>query len=425
MDRTDTIDPSMALAAPVAVRITVLSGPDAGKHLDARDGTVLVGTHPDCQLKLTDTVVSRRHCSLELAGNRVRVRDLSSKNGTRYLGARITTVEVPLGGCIELGGTTVGLLPMLRDGVLSDAHQYGELFGRSTAMRRLFARLEQVAPTDATVLVRGETGTGKEALARALLAASPRASGPFIALDCGATTTSLIQSVLFGHVRGAFTGAVKDATGLVEAADGGVLFLDEVSALGAEVQPVLLRVLESRTFQRVGEGTPRTSDFRLIAATTEDLAALARRGTFRADLYYRMSAILLEVPPLRERLDDVPVLAQRFADKTRPGAKLSPAALAALSAWRWPGNVRELRNAVERVLTLGEQSLHGAPDAGAEDFHAAREKALAAFEKSYLEALLDKHDGSASAAAREAGIARSYLYKLLEAHGLQPEKFRR
>jgi DNA-binding NtrC family response regulator len=423
---TDTIDPSHLSAAPMPVRVVVVSGPDAGKALEVRDGTVLVGSHADCQLQLTDGAVSRRHLSLELLGTRVRVRDLGSKNGTRYLGARISSVDVPLGASLELGGTTLALLPQLRAGALSDKQALAGLVGRAPATRRLFAQLEQLAPTDATVLLTGETGSGKDAVARALHALSPRAAGPFVAFDCGASSTSLIQAVLFGHVRGAFTGAVKDAPGVVEAADGGVLLLDEVSALPLDVQPVLLRVLETRTFTRVGDGKPRRSDFRLLASTTADLQALVKQGRFRSDLYYRLSAITLAVPPLRDRLDDVPLLAQAFAEAAGAKAPLSPTALSALSAWRWPGNVRELKNAVERVVTLGEEALHpdAAGGAGAQDFHAARELALKAFEKSYLEALLQKHRGSASAVAREAGIARSYLYKLLDAHGLAPESFR-
>jgi DNA-binding NtrC family response regulator len=218
---------------------------------------------------------------------------------------------------------------------------------------------------------------------------------------------------------------VKDSPGLIETADGGTLFLDEVSALPLDLQPVLLRVLESRTFQRVGEGRQRSADFRVVAATTVDLQAAVKQGRFRGDLYFRLAPITLELPPLRERLDDVPLLAQHFATKAGAKTALPPGSLAGLSAWRWPGNVRELRNAVERAVTLGEAPLPDVPRAGAtEDFHQARDRALGAFEKSYLEALLEKHRGSASAVAREAGIARSYLYRLLEAHGLAPEDFR-
>ena len=423
--RTDTIDPSLLSAAPIPIRLVVLAGPDAGLQLEVRDGTVLVGTHPDCQLKLTDPGISRRHLSLELTTTRVKVTDLGSKNGTRYLGARLTRLEIPLGGSLELGATTLGVLPILRPGALSDKQALGALRGRSPSMRRLFAQLEQVAGTDASCLVRGETGTGKELVARTLHALSLRASGPLITVDCGSITSSLVSSVLFGHVRGAFTGAVKDSIGLIEAASGGTLFLDEVASLPADVQPVLLRVLESRTFQRVGEGKVRTADFRLVAATTCDLQQAAKEGHFRSDLYFRLASITLELPPLRDRLDDVALLAQHFAVAAGAKTPLPAGALAGLSAWRWPGNVRELKNAVERAVTFGEAPLPDHPAAESkEDFHQARDKALAAFERSYLEALLEKHKGAASAVAREAGIARSYLYRLLESHGLAPEKYR-
>ena len=424
--RTDTIDPSLLSAAPLPVRLVVLSGPDVGMQLEVREGTVLIGTHADCQLKLTDPGISRRHLSLELTTTRVKAIDLSSKNGTRYLGAKFTRLEIPRGASLELGTTTLAVLPLLRPGALSDKQALGALLGRSPSMRRLFAQLEQVAATDASCLIRGETGTGKELVARTVHELSLRSTGPLITVDCGGITSSLVSSVLFGHVRGAFTGAIKDSIGLIEAANGGTLFLDEVASLPADVQPVLLRVLESRTFQRVGEGKERTADFRLVAATTQDLQVAAKEGRFRSDLYFRLASITLELPPLRDRLDDVPLLAQSFAAAAGAKTPLSAAAMSGLSAWRWPGNVRELKNAVERAVTFGEAPMpdHPAPANAKEDFHQARDKALAAFEKSYLESLLEKHKGSASAVAREAGIARSYLYKLLETHGLSPDDFR-
>jgi DNA-binding NtrC family response regulator len=292
-------------------------------------------------------------------------------------------------------------------------------------MRRLFSVLEQVGPTDASVLICGETGSGKEACARALHALSPRSTASFVTFDCGTATGELVQATLFGHVKGAFTGAVKDAPGVVEAAHGGTLVLDEVAALPLDLQPLLLRVLEMGTYQRVGDSKSRASDFRLVATTQHDLTKRVKAGTFRADLYYRLSAIVIEVPPLKQRLEDVALLATAFAKELRPDAVLSPSALAALSAWQWPGNVRELRNVVERILAMGEDAvLPKPPEALGDDFHAAKERALAAFERSYLEALLARHQGSAAAAAREAGIARSYLYKMLEQHGVDPAKYR-
>lgn len=424
--RTDTLDPSLLSAAPRPIRVVVQAGPDQGKELEVRDGTVLIGTHADCQLQLTDGGVSRRHLMLELTGARVKVVDQGSKNGTRYMGAKFTRLDVPVGATLELGNSSLALLPLLKPGAMSERQSMGAMLGRSPIMRRLFAQLEAVGPTDASSLIVGETGSGKELVARTIHDLSPRAQQPFVVVDCGGLTGSLVNSVLFGHVRGAFTGAVKDAVGLIESAHGGTLFFDEVASLPLELQPALLRVLESGTYQRVGEGKVREADFRIIASTTRDLQAEAKAGRFRTDLYFRLASIVLDVPPLRERLDDIPVLARHFAQQAGAKAPLSASAVGGLSAWRWPGNVRELQNAVERAVTLNEAPVGGerSGEAKLEDFHHARDAALAAFEKSYLESLLTKHKGSASAVAREAGIARSYLYRLLEQHGLTPDDFR-
>ena len=423
--RTETLDQTAAPFRPLPVRLLVLAGPDLGKEFILEQGTALVGSHADCSLQLTDGAVSRRHLSIELMGVRARVRDLSSKNGTRFQGAKVTVLDLPLGSVVELGATQLAVLPKVSS-TATPRDSLGPLLGRSEVMRRLFSQLEQVGPTDASVLIHGETGTGKEACARALHTLSERANEAFITFDCGAATGELVQATLFGHVKGAFTGAVKDSGGVVEAANGGTLMLDEVAALPLELQPLLLRVLETGAYQRVGDTKVRTSDFRLVATTQHDLTERVKAGVFRADLYYRLSAIVLEVPSLKQRLEDVAPLAQSFARNQQPDAVLSPSALAALSAWQWPGNVRELKNVVERILALGEEAvLPRPPQVGTgEDFHVARERALAAFERSYLEALLTRHQGSAAAAAREAGIARSYLYKMLEQHGVDPAKFR-
>ncbi len=416
---TATLGKTATLGRIQPVRLLVVEGPDAGRHAIASEGTAVVGSAEGCTLRLSDEAVSRRHLAVELLGNKVRVKDLGSKNGTRYLGHRIEALELSLGSTVELGKTRVALLPNVTDARLSEKDELAGLLGRSVAMKRLFAQLEQVAPTDAAVLVHGETGSGKEGVARAIHALSPRAAGPFVVFDCGAVAPELMQAHLFGHVKGAFTGAVKDTPGALERANGGVLFLDEMAELPLTLQPSLLRALESHTFQRVGEGKVRESDFRVVAATHQDLHALAEAGQFRQDLYFRLAALVLQVPPLRQRVEDVPMLAHHFAADAEAKAPLSASTVAALAARRWPGNVRELKNAVERVLALGPSSLLPGATDEALDFHGSREQALKAFERSYLESLLARHQGNASAAAREAGIARSYLYKLLEAHGLK------
>jgi DNA-binding NtrC family response regulator len=419
--KTRTLGLTATMSRVQPVRLRVIDGPDRGLEVKVDEGTAVVGTNDACQLKLSDSAVSRQHLAVELLGSRVRVKDLSSKNGTKYLGARFEALELPVGATLELGTTRLAVLPVVGASSLSQREELCGLTGRSAAMRRLFAQVEQVAPTDAAVLIHGETGSGKEGVARAIHALSPRAQGPFHVFDCGAVAGELLQSALFGHVKGAFTGAVKDQPGALEAADGGVLFFDEVAELPLELQPALLRALETKTFVRVGDGRARKSDFRILAATHKDLVALTKKGVFRLDLYYRIAALVLEVPPLRDRVDDIALLAHRFAADAKAKEPLAPSTLAALAARTYGGNVRELKNVVERVVTLGPSSVlgTGAPANAPMDFHQTREQALKAFEKSYLEALLERHQGNASAAAREAGIARSYLYKMLDAHGLK------
>jgi DNA-binding NtrC family response regulator len=403
------------------IRLTVLDGPDKGLSLDVRDGSVLVGTSDDCALRLSDDGVSRRHVRLELLGPRVRAVDLGSKNGTKYLGARLDRVDLPIGATLELGRSVLGILPAVTGG-LSEHESLGELKGRSASMRKLFALIEQVAPTDVSCVIQGETGTGKELVARTIHARSPRLNAPFVVVECANLSPSLASAVLFGHVRGAFTGAVKDANGLVALANGGTLFLDDVAALSLELQPLLLRVLDTHTYERVGEGQPRTSNFRALASSKEDLSEAVRSGRLRSDLYYRLATITLELPPLRARAEDIPLLAEHFLRQAQPGSSLSPVMLAGLGGWRWPGNVRELKNAMERGAALGE--FMSQPEAPSEDFHAARDRVVAAFERNYLISLLQKHKGAATAMAREAGIARSFLYRLFDAHGLSPDDYR-
>lgn len=422
-DKTATL-PSEDVAPMGPLLLRVASGPDKGKSALLAEGTAVIGTRSDCELMLTDPSVSRRHASVELRGARLRVRDLESKNGTRYLGALIERVDVPFGASIRLGETEVVLVspPTKVRASTERSHLHG-LVGASPKMQELYAQIEQAAASELPVIVHGETGVGKEEVARSIHLSSARASGPFSVFDCGAVQGERAQVALFGHMRGAFTGAHRNTTGLLAQADGGTLFLDDVAALSLEQQPALLRALETGTYVPLGGTEPIRSSFRVVAAASSDLEQVVAAGAFREDLYYRLSGLVVRVPPLRERLDDIALLAGHFAGQAGGSLRLTPSTLARLFAHRWPGNVRELRNVIKRALALGTDAVPAqadevVPESSAADYHQAREQAIKAFEKSYLLWLLDRHQGSRSAAARDAGVARSYFYRLLEAHGL-------
>jgi DNA-binding NtrC family response regulator len=314
---------------------------------------------------------------------------------------------------------------------LSTRESLGSAVGRSALMREIFARIEKVARTDATVLITGETGTGKEVIACALYEASTRASGPFVVVDCGAIAPTLIESELFGHEKGAFTGAVARRLGAFERAHGGTLFLDEVGELDMSLQPKLLRALERREIQRVGGGQTLPVDVRIVAATNRDLRSMVARGDFREDLYYRLAVVTLTVPPLRERREDLELLIDHFlAALGKSRADLPEGAVHRFLEHDWPGNVRELKNAVERSVVLGEVSTPaplrpveratgGGPalDLG-KPFKEQKAELIEAFERAYTSALLDAHRGNVSAAARQAGIDRMSLHKLINKYEL-------
>ena len=296
-------------------------------------------------------------------------------------------------------------------------------------MRECFARISRIAKDEATVLVRGETGTGKELVARTIHDHSPRASGPFVIVDCAALPENLLESELFGHVQGAFTGAVRPRAGAFECAEGGTVFLDEVGELPLAMQPKLLRVLESRTVRRLGESNARPVDVRIVSATHRDLRSMVNLGTFREDLYFRLAVLPLVVPPLRERLDDVPLLAQSFLPASET---LSSDLARQLALQPWSGNVRELRNAVARVRVLGAAEAFGAPAArpgpgkeepfpavdSFEPFHEIRARWLDHLEREYVKKLLVVHRGNVSAAGKAAGLDRTYIYRLMRKHDL-------
>jgi DNA-binding NtrC family response regulator len=424
-DRSKTEGLAPQDAVPLEpVQLEVSEGPDLGKHFLLAAGTAVLGAAPECDLVLSDTAVSRTHARVELLGGAVRVVDLGSRNGTTYLGARLSDAIVPIGGAIRVGRTTVRVRSSQRDADVPAFTELHGLYGQSLAMRRLFGRLQRVAQTQSVVLLEGETGTGKDAAAQAIHRASPRADKPWGVVDCTTLAATLAESELFGHVKGAFTGADKHRLGAVETAASGTLFLDEIGDLPLALQPKLLRLLEAREFRRVGESTPVPSDVRVIAATHKPLQAQVEAGTFRRDLYFRLAVVVLQVPPLRERREDIPELARRFARSlTGVELELSPGILSMLEAHDWPGNVRELRNTVERVVNLGEHEAGlGAAAAtkpiAASGFHAQREELMAQFERDYVRSLLKAHGDNLVEAARVAGVSRSFLYKLLERHGL-------
>jgi two-component system response regulator GlrR len=291
-------------------------------------------------------------------------------------------------------------------------------------MRRLFFVLERAIATDVAILLEGETGTGKSMLAEAVHDAGPRAKRPFVVVDCGAISAALIESELFGHERGAFTGAVEAKQGMFEAANGGTILLDEIGELPLELQPKLLRVLESRTVTRVGRTKPTKLDLRIIAATNRDLRTEVNANRFRADLFYRISALRVRVPALRERPEDIPLLADAiYRELAGAGATPPPGLLAPAARHPWPGNVRELRNFIERSVLLGPQLPERAATGELDDdrglsFRDAKARATQLWERRWLERLLSDHDGNLTQAARAAKTDRNYLRDLMRRHGL-------
>ncbi|AUX26743.1 ATPase AAA [Sorangium cellulosum] len=423
------------------IRVEVVDGPDRGLVADLPGPEASVGLGRECDLVLKDPTVSRRHLVVRIEGERIRVIDDGSRNGTLVDGVAVRDAYARPDAAIVVGGTTLRLR-MLSDVIelpLSHRERFGGMLGPSVAMRRLFAVLERVVLTDATVLVEGETGTGKELVAEAVHEESPRHGGPFVVFDCSAVSATLIESELFGHVKGAFTSAVSERPGAFEAADGGTLFLDEIGELPLDLQPKLLRVLERREVRRVGSNVARRVDVRVVAATNRNLAREVERGRFREDLYYRLAVIQVTVPPLRERQGDIPLLVRHFERElgSRAGSPpaLSEEAVAALAARSWPGNVRELRNAVARALSLGTAGSAGGPPApgaardgdapGApavdlgEPLLAGRERVAEAYERAYLDAALKQTGGNVSRAAELARVNRKFIQRAMKRYGLR------
>ena len=437
------------------LKLEVVSGPGVGQTVCCEDPLVHIGSQSGNALTLPDDAVSRIHVELSGSDAGIRVRDLASTNGT-WFGShvRISEAVVPSGSIIRLGRSDVRLELLDRNvaEALSPAPAFGEMVGISASMRAVFALLERVAPTDETVLITGETGTGKEACARSIVARSLRADKPFVTIDCGALSPSLIESEFFGYTKGAFTDAVTDKQGAFQRANGGTLFLDEIGELPLEFQTRLLRVVENRTIRPVGGSVDVPLDIRILAATNRRLEEEVNRGTFRADLYYRLSVVQVRLPPLHERVDDLEPLADHLLHQLNVGDfELQDADREQLKRYRWPGNVRELRNYLRR-LTLGDRVTSefssiaqdtghasggdanrptvGIPPAGQPgvddgsfdlslSFKEAKDAAVARFEKRYLTELIKRADGNVSRAARMAQTDRTHLARLCAKHGIR------
>lgn len=420
------------------VELVVVEGNDHGRALVLKEGRVHhVGTAAECDLVLTDERVSGRHLTVRVEDGRFHVEDTGSTNGTHYQGSRIDRAIVPAGATLKLGRSLLRIQPLAEvlDIPPSRTHRFGDLVGASFSMRQVFAVLEHAAASEVTVLVEGETGTGKELAARALHEASNRRKGPFVAVDCGALPESLVDSELFGHVRGAFTGANADRKGAFARARGGTVFLDELDGIPPEVQARLLRVLEERVVRPVGSDREEPLDVRLVAATQSPLTGRVADGTFRADLFYRIAVLHLRLPPLRERREDLALIVRELL--LRRGFEveaLEPASVQRLAAHDWPGNVRELRNVIDRAVALSpgatsfeELRLWHRPRPSESEglrvrtdvsFSEAKAAVVDELERRYLSAIWAESDGNISAAARRAGLDRKHLRNLLRKHGL-------
>jgi transcriptional regulator with PAS, ATPase and Fis domain len=432
-------DRTQARARPTLVsygktRVSVIEGPDRGLFFETAGRPIRVGTASDNDLVLTDPTVSRRHCAILPTPEGFRVSDEGSTNGV--LVGRVRIFEAVLVGSSELciGETTVSvaLLPERVEREQATIDHFGDLLGVSPAMRELFADLARIADSDVTVLIEGETGTGKELVAESLHRESRRADKPLVVFDCSAVTPTLVESELFGHERGAFTGAVAAREGVFEQANGGTIFFDELGELAKDLQPKLLRVLEKREVRRLGSQRPIPVDVRVLAATNRKLATEVAAGNFRQDLYFRLAGAHVLVPALRDRKEDLPLLVEHFLSRSRP-----PRALNEISApvWemfmahRWPGNVRELRNAVDRWVVTPERALGareipadagGAPklELALAPLRIARRDASDDFERRYLRALLARTHGNVTRAAAIAEVSRQMIQKLLRKQGL-------
>ena len=408
--------------------------------MDFADTPVTVGTDTKNQMPLTDQTVSRQHCELAVVQGGIRLRDLNSTNGIFMGTMRVFDVCAPPPFRFRIGDSELEIKPLGTSVEREEAQRdgFGYLVGSSARMRQLYAVLERVSATDIALLVEGETGTGKDVVAESVHRESRRREEPFVVFDCGAISRELIESELFGHERGAFTGAHSARAGVFEQANGGTLFLDEIGDLPLDLQPKLLRVLEKRELRRVGGNRLIPVDVRLISATNRQLQTEVAAGNFRQDLFFRLAGAQIKVPPLRDRLEDLSQLAELFIAQDLPELTAEDVPESVWSMFlshRWPGNVRELRNAIHRLaislenpmLLPAEPSSNGNPEPASfqtstgslKPLREARRECNDAFEMAYCRAVLQRSGGNVTQAALMAGVSRQLLQRLLRRHEIR------
>jgi len=406
----------------------------AGTTVDLLDDPIIVGSREPAGLIVADEHISRLHCRFEKGPEGVHVKDLGSRNGTWLGGHKILEAILAPGGRVKVGATEIELVVATKRRIENrweGDERLGDMIGRSPVMQRAFAQIAKLFGVGSHILVRGESGTGKELVARALHEMGSRMEGPFVVVDGACLSQNLADVELFGNVKGAFTGAVTDRAGAFERAHRGVLFLDEVGEIPPSVQAKLLRALDEGMVQRVGDERWRNVDVQVVAATHRNLEKMVNDGSFRLDLYHRMSTFQVGLPPLRERGDDVRLIGESMLAQLAPGDGPAKSALddalRSLAAHTWPGNVRELRNVVRRVAALGDAlpftlttTTAGGPAVRVDEpFHEAKEAWVASFERQYISRLLDECGNNVSEAARRSGLSRMHLSRLIEKHGLR------
>ncbi len=453
------------------VILTIIDGPDKGTAGTFEKPVIRLGADPLADIVLSDPTVSRSHAEVRRRGEEFELVDLESTNGTFIDGISVGRVAVTAGQIFQVGRTQVRLTCHTEQVPIevTDSTRYGNIVGQSAALREIFSIMDRVAPSDLSVVIEGETGTGKELIAQAIHEQSQRKSKPFVVFDCSAFPATLLESELFGHEKGAFSGAMNRHRGVFERADGGTIFFDELGEMDIEFQAKFLRVLETGEVRRVGGEKTFNVDVRVVAATNRNLEELVEEKKFRRDLFYRLAKVRFNLPALRDRKEDVPVLAEHFLDAlVTSGHKpiITEDGMRTLQAYAWPGNIRQLRNVIEKAVAmcsdgsitaeylggeLGMQDIRPgaggssaapgvstvAPRASANHavvmtplyeesgdlvpFRDAKESIIDDFERQYLEKLIEKNKGNISAAAREASVDRRHLYRLLKKHDLMDD----